>query len=73
MMILLLGVSTVDGKGSIYACPVKKNGRHDEKDDVAQNQNGNWAIQVDQESFFLCDIERKREMHRLRAVKQRKE
>jgi hypothetical protein len=50
----LLGVCTVDSESGVDAGPVEEDGRHDKEDDIAQNQNGNGAIQVDQESFFLC-------------------
>jgi len=64
----LLGVCAVDGECGVYAGPVEENGRHDEEDDVAQNQNGNGAIKVGHESFLLCPNRKSRFKSKKRNV-----
>ena len=47
----------IDGECGVYACPVEEDGRHDEEDYVAHNENGNGAVQVGHVSLVFCEIE----------------
>lgn len=46
--VLLFSVSAIGGESCVDTSPVKQDGRHNEEDDVTQNQNGYRSIQIGQ-------------------------